>query len=117
MTETAMREFWVFEPNLVWTLLLLSHVVKYDLDNNDVNAVKYGLTSTTKGKNLWWTYQLTGDQTIDLRFAREAEDTDIIFIELHFDKKLSAQIDLCIFVVQDFYLQHRNYHTDLKVYE
>jgi hypothetical protein len=117
MTENTTREFWVFEPNLVWTLFLLSHVVKYEVDSDDINAVKYGLTSTSKEKSIWWTYQLIGTKTIDLRFSRSEEETDIIFIELSFDKELSAQIDLCIFVVQDFHLQHRNLHTDLKVYE
>ena len=117
MTKPTTNEFWVFEPNLVWTLFLISHVIKYDIDSDDLNAIKYGLTSTSKEQDLWWNYQFIGNETIDLRFARDEENTDIIFIELSFDKKLSAQIDLCIFVVQDFYLQHRNYHTDLKIYE
>ncbi|GEM_PF-2839804 len=117
MTESAIKEFWVYEPNLVWTLLLLSHIVKYNIGSDDLNAVKYGLTSTSQEKDLWWTYQLIGKEKIDLSFTRKEENTDIIYIKLSFDKKLETQIDFCIFIVQEFHLQHRNYHTDLKVYE
>ena len=89
MTQNVTSEFWIFEPNLVWTLLLLSHLAKYDVDSDDLNAIKYGLTSTSKEQNIWWNYQLTGNKTIDLRFALDEENTEIIFIELSFDKELS----------------------------
>jgi hypothetical protein len=117
MTDTVTKEFWVFETNLVWTLFLLSHIAKYDIGSSDLEAVKYDLTATSQEKDLWTTYQLIGTEKIDLRLAREEDNTDIIFIKVSFDKKLLSQIDFCIFIVQDFYLDHRFRHTDLNIYE
>ena len=117
MNDTVTKEFWIFEPNLVWTLFLLSYIAKYEIGSDDLDTVKYDLTSTSQEKDLWSTFQLLGTEKIDLSLAREEENTDIIFIKISFDKRLSAQIDFCIFIVQDFHLQHRNYHTDLNIYE
>lgn len=117
MTDIVTKEFWVFEPNLVWTLYLLSYIAKYDIGSGDLDVVKYDLTATSQEKDVWCTYQLIGAEQIDLSLAREEEDTDIIFIKVSFDKKLVSQIDFCIFIVQDFYLDHRNRHTDLNIYE
>ncbi|AFD08606.1 hypothetical protein [Solitalea canadensis] len=108
MAETIKRKFWIFEPDLNCTLLLIAHVAKYDIDSDDLNAIIYGLTSTSQEKDIWWTYQFVGNKIIDLCFARDDDNTDIIFIELSFSKELSSQIDLCIFAVQDFYLQQGN---------
>jgi hypothetical protein len=108
MNDIIKNGFWIFEPNLVPTLLLLSHCIKYDVSSNDLDAIEYGLTSTSSEQDVWWTYQLTGDKIIDMEFARDEENTDIIFIRLSFDKELSAQIDLCIFMVENFFIQTRN---------
>ena len=117
MTENIRTDFWFFEPNLVPVLLLLSHIIKYDFDSSDLDAIKYGLTSSSREKNLWWAYQLIGEKTIDMQFARDDDNTDIIFIQLTFDKALAPQVELCVFMVQDFFISHRHYHTDLKIYE
>lgn len=117
MSENVTTEFWFYEPNLVPTLLLLSHILKYDVDSNDLDIIKYGLTSTSPVRNLWFTYQLNGEKTIEMRCARDDENTDIIFVQLTVDSQLLPQVDLCIFTVQGFFMSHRRYHTDLKIYE
>lgn len=108
MTDIATKDFWIFRQKLLSTLLLLSHLVDYDFDNNDLDAVEYGLTGTSN-KNIWWTYQLIGKTTIDLRFACDEDETDIIFIQLSFGKFLRGQVDLIIYVVQEFDSQHKHF--------
>ena len=52
MTDTATKDFWIFEQNLVPTLLILSHLVGYDFDDDDFNAIEYGLTGTSNERDL-----------------------------------------------------------------
>ena len=108
MTNNATKDFWIFKQNLLPTLLIFSHLVGYDFDDDDLNAIEYGLTGTSNEKNIWWSYQLVGDRTINLRFAYDEENNDIIFFRLSFDKDLCGQVDLTIFMVLEFDLQHRH---------
>ena len=109
MTDSVTKGFWIYEQDLLPTLLILSHLVGYDFGDDDLNAIEYGLTGTSDEKNNWWTYQFIADQTIDLRFARDEDNTDIIFIQLSFDKDLYGQVDLAIYIVQEFNLRHKHY--------
>jgi hypothetical protein len=108
MTTNTTKDFWIFRQNLLPALLIISQIINYDLDDDDFNAIGYGLVGTSDEKNVWWTYQFTGDYMIDLRFACDEEDKEIIFIQLSFDEDLGGQVDLTIFVVQEFNLQYKH---------
>jgi len=109
MPQSTTEGFWIFEQNLLPTLLILSHIVGYAFDEDEFTAIEYGLTGTSDEKNIWWTYQFIGDKTIDIRFARDEDNKDIIFIDLLFDKDLVGQVGLTIYIAQDFNLQSIHY--------
>lgn len=117
MDKSESREFWVEKANLPWLLLLLSRVVNYKIDSSDLDIILYDLTATAREQDLWAATQLVGEITIDIRLARDMENTNIIFIRLLFEKQIVNAIDVCIMVVQDFYLSHKHYHIDLEIYE
>ena len=105
MPEISNIDFWIFEPNLISTLLILSEVVKYDLEESELDLIKYGLSSSSVQKELSYPYQFNGKKNLGFLFARDEENTDIIFIHLSFDEILSSQIGLAIFIVQNFSIQ------------
>ena len=102
MALISIKTFWIFKQNFYPALLILSHLIGYEFKDDDLNAIKYGLAGTSDEKNIWLAYQLRGISNFDLHFAHDEGDTDIIFIRLSFDKKLSEQVDLTIFLVQEF---------------
>lgn len=108
MINNIFKKFWIFQKNLYSTLLILSEVIGYDIDDDDFNAIDYGLQGTSDEKNIWWYYQLIGDHTIYLQLAKDEENTDIVFIQLTFEEQLSKQVNLVIFVVQEFDLKYRH---------
>ena len=100
--------FWIFESNLLSTLLILSHLVSYEFDSSDFDAIKFGLEDTSADKDIWYDYQLIGDDIIDMKIAYEEDDRDIIFFSLLFEKDLADKINLIIDIVQEFDVKVRN---------
>lgn len=115
MVEKESKEFWIEKHNLPWLLILLCRVINYQVERIDLEMILYNLAGTSVQDNRWFAWQLAGDAAIDFRFARDMENTDILFIEFSFDKKISCAVDVCIFTVQHFYLSHKHYDTDFKI--
>lgn len=113
MSDNAIKVFWFFEPNLVPAILLLSHICKYELSTENLDEIKQGLTGTSDERDIWFSYRLSGDKNINLRLTRDEENTDIIFVELAFDKILIEQIDLCVFTIENFFIQHHESQSDI----
>ncbi len=107
------RQFWIFDYNLVSLLLILSEIIKYKFDHDDIIAIKYGLTSTSDEKDIWFDYRLTGIESIFLKFARDDDNRDIIFIDLTTKIELSDKIDFAIYVTDNFKLDSLNFNEGL----
>ena len=107
------REFWTFEYNLVSLLLILSELIKYSFDNGDLDAIKDGLITSSKEKNIWFDYSLIGKETIFLKMANDDESTDIIFINLTTINEVLEKIDLVIYITQEFKLCPKHFKQTL----
>lgn len=109
MKKDAKNGFWIFESNFISSLLILSHLANYEADNNDFDAIKFGLVGTSADKRIWYDYQLIGSTIIDIQVAYDENDSSIIFFSLSFDQNLAEKIEFMIYIVQEFNVNHRNY--------
>lgn len=103
------NDFFIWKPGLLSTLLILSEIVSYRFDDSDFDAIEYGLQGTSDEERKLFDYKLTGQQTMALDMAYDAEDRDMIHFRLQYPATLHAQVDLGIYVVQCFDLKPRHY--------
>lgn len=71
--------FWIWKNNLPGILRLISDMCGYDLDQSNMDEIKYGLFSTSDEKGFWFEYQLS---KTTIKLALDEEDRDIVFIQL-----------------------------------
>ena len=106
----CIRKFWFFEENIIPFLLILSETVNYKLESEEISKIKYELTATSDERDIWFEYDFSGIGNINLRLAKDEENTQIIFVNLKTSTDLIEKIDLAIYIVENYNLNPINYN-------
>lgn len=107
--------FWIFKPNLLPTILIFSKLSGLELEEYDIDEIKYGINGTSQDRNIWYKKDLTDNKNLVIEFAVDDDDNDIIFLKVRFEALLKDKVDICADILQSFYLQDRNnYFKNVK---
>ena len=93
-------EFWIEESKFHITLKLLAHIAQYSLSQWDYDAIYYGLEHTNVWEQRYFDYPLLGNQPLHIKWARDEDNTDLIFIFIQCESQLQTLIELAVFTVQ-----------------
>jgi hypothetical protein len=108
MAEITRETFWIWSNNLTPTLLILANLISYDLLQEEIDAIKFGLEGTPDIKNEWYNYKFLNHQLLSLDIAFDEDNADIIFIRLSYDKELQVAMNTVIYVVTNFNVNERH---------
>lgn len=76
--------FLLFKYNLRPLFEILSQEVnEYNFDDNDWQAIEFGLEKTSDTENIWYDYSLTVKKTvITVKICQDFDNSDIIFVKI-----------------------------------
>lgn len=109
--ERLTEYFRILKHNLDAALIALAYIAGCKPAPDELDTIGYGIFHTDLDLDIWYGYSFNGHTTISFRVARDEGDSDILSIGLNFDAMLKEQIALCMFFVQEFTLQVRNYKS------
>ena len=107
MTGKSTTGFWIFESSLISTLTILSHLVKYHCSHDEIEMIKYGLSSTSDEKSIWFNHHFKGERLIEMKLSRDSDNSDIIFFEICSEEITSSEIDLVVYIAENYNLQQK----------
>lgn len=108
MESHTQKTLWVFKHKLKPFLIGLAEIVHYDLSMSDIDAIEYGINSTSDERDLWWTYRFSAKTIVDLAFALEEDDRDILFIRIDIEDVYRKELALLIFMIETFELTEKH---------
>ena len=88
---------WIWISNLKPFLEILADFVSYELDEDDLKAVQFGIASSDGDATpeRWFEYPLIGLKRLDLRLARD-QGTDILRLEIFGPESLCERVSLVL---------------------
>ncbi|WP_196889860.1 hypothetical protein [Aureivirga sp. CE67] len=95
MKEKIEYGFWFWSHKLTGILTMLAELSKYDLDEIEIESIKYKLIGTNDEMNQWSNYRFEGESfTMDFQFAYDAEEkSDMIHILIKTDSILMEKLE------------------------
>src|SRR5688572_9780996 len=89
---------WFWSHKLIGILTLLAHIAEYDLNQDEVVAIKHGLTGTNDELDRWTDYRFEGRKAhIAFQFAYDdAEQEDMIHIRITTSAILEEQVEMVL---------------------
>ncbi|HRG00997.1 MAG TPA: hypothetical protein PKZ75_07770 [Bacteroidia bacterium] len=87
-------QFWFWTPKLEGILAMLAELAKYQISQDEIEAIKIGLVNTSDEKNNWFDYILYGETyKINLKLAYDTEEgPDMIHINIKTSFELEQKL-------------------------
>ncbi len=98
---------WVLDKNALPLLMVIAHLVNYELDHWDHDALEHGLEATDAEAEQWLHYPIGRAPTVDVRLARDP-GTAVIHVSIDARAELRDRIALAIQIGQQFELTPRS---------
>lgn len=87
--------FWFWSDKLNGVLTMLSYLVEYRLDQNEIEVIRQELIGTNDERNQWTTYKFDGKlNNMELTFAFDDEEgNDMIHIKIKTSAELTPKLE------------------------
>lgn len=97
------RGTWFESHKLLAILTMLARLIKYDLDEIEIEEIKHSLVGTNNEKGQWSKYTFKGkDHTIVFKLAYDSEEPDMIHIVVTAKTMLKDKLE-ALFFFQDLF--------------
>ena len=92
---------WIYEENLKPLMETVSLFIDYNFDGRDWLAISNGIRDMDGEKDIWYEYQLIGNQTIAVKIANDP-GSSVVMIQLQRAPDIEEKIQVATFIFQNY---------------
>ena len=89
--EVKMEQNWILEENLKPWLEIVASFCEYDFDQNDLDAINFGIVGTDVENNRWFDYEFSEGFRVLLQMALDP-GSSVIFLKVECPSELTPRI-------------------------
>jgi hypothetical protein len=97
-----MEQNWILEGNLKPWLEIVASLCKYDFDQDDQDAISFGIIGTNVEKNQWYDYEFSGIFRVLLQLAVDP-GSSVIFLKVQCSSELTPKIATVTEIASSFH--------------
>jgi hypothetical protein len=88
--------FWFVKHKFDAILLMLSSLINYPIDNDEIELIKLESSTTDDEQDVWYKHNFKGSNSTTIQIALDSDNRDIIHIRIKMENKQFEKLEALV---------------------